>query len=437
MSFVLLVCFSFVCSLVVVLGARLFSGLQGNEDATICYYGLAPAVMFVGLISGFRGYFQGLQNMTPSAVSGFFEQIFKMIFGLYLAGVFIDKGVSYGVLGALLGISISELCAFVYLFLHYLVARNKFKNKLLSGNEILETRPKTAKQILSLSFFVTLGGLIMPLTMLIDSGVVINILKSIGYSVSEATALFGLQTGTVGSIINMPVVLSLGVATAILPHVSAKRAKGDFEGVKKAASKAVSLAVIFALPSSVGCLTFAEPIIKLLYGRSLGMQEILVASRLLEVASISIFYLALVQVTSGLLQGLNKFYVPLISLASGGGVKIVLNLLLVRIPEINILGGEVASTACYMVALFINLACLKKMGVIKLENKIFAVLFLSGAIYFSKLLFNWLLTFGLNYYLSLIFVVTFVIIIYFVSIFLLYRHGLKDGKIYKSKIKKV
>lgn len=425
-SFVLLFIFSVVCSLVVLFGAELFSSFQGNSKAEICYLGLAPAIIFVGLISGFRGYFQGVQSMLPSAISGFLEQLFKLGFGLYLASALIKRGVEYGVLGALIGISLSEVAALIYLFISYLCTRKKRVQVLSQDTSTALSFSKTAKSVLSLSVFVTLGGLIMPLTMLIDSAVTINILKKIGFSVNSATTMFGLQTGTVGSIVNMPVVLSLSVATAILPCVSSLAAKGDMEAVGQASAKAIRMALIISLPASVGVFAFSRPIIALLYGHSLSQEEILLAANILQVASVSIFYLALLQVTSGLLQGLGRFYIPLISLAVGGVIKVILNIVLINISSINILGAEVASSLCYAVALIINLIALKKQGVIRLDYKIFIVAALSIMIYFSKYIFEFLVRTNLNFYLSLMLVIGGVVVIYFFFIWLLYRKRRKS-----------
>jgi len=433
MSFILLVCFSVLCCFIVLLFSSTFSKIQGNKDAMLCYIGIAPAIVFVGLISGFRGYFQGLQQMVPSAVSGFIEQVVKMVLGLKLSAVFMKKGLTYGVFGAMLGISVSEVIACLYLFISYLISRKTFKFNIMKNNGELLGNKKTAYKILSLSIFITLGGLIMPLSMLIDSVVVINILQNIGFSKGLSTTLFGLQTGTVGSIINMPVVLSLGLSTAILPCVSSSCAKEDFVGVKQSASKALLLTLIIALPASVGVCVFSEVILKILYGASLGVFEIKIASKVLEVASFGIFYLAMVQVSSGILQGISKFYVPLISLTFGAIVKIVLNLILIRIEAVNIIGAEFSSVVCYMVALGINLVVLKKYNVVKLDYKIFVILILSGLIFFSKKLFDMFLKINLNYYLSFFVTVFLVVLFYLIIIAVLYRNLIKINKNNKKK----
>lgn len=417
-SFILLLSMSILCSLVVLVGARFFAKVQGNANAYICYYGLCPAIIFVGLISGFRGYFQGFQCMTPSAISGFIEQVIKLGFGLWLASILKPKGISYCVLGALFAISISEVFAFIYLLIRYFFSRKRFRRGEQVG-ELLTYR-KTAKQILSLSVFVTLGGLIMPLTMLLDSSITINILKSIGYSVKSATTLFGLQSGSVGSIVNMPVVLSLSIATAVLPCLSHQIAQKDMAGAIKSSSKALSITLILSLPASVGCYALAEPILKLLYFKSLSPNEIAVAVQILKTASLSIFYLAMLQVSSGILQGAGCFCVPVISLAVGGAVKVILNLVLIRIASINILGAEVANCLCYCVALLINLVWLRKKGLLNMSKKILAVAFLSALIVFAKPLFEFLHA-NMNYVLSFAVTIFMVICVYFVAIFLLFR----------------
>lgn len=433
-SFCLLFCFSVICSLIVVFGSKTFAKIQGNTNATICYIGFAPAIILVGLISGFRGYFQGRQKMFPSAISGFIEQLFKLIFGLSLAYLFLPKGINFSVLGAMIGISISEFFALIYLWISYAVFRKKHKFENINDCGALYSSKKTAQTILSTSIFVTLGSLIMPLGMIVDSALIINILKGISFSTKQATTLFGLESGTVGSIVNMPVILSLALSTAILPCVCSSVSKGDKDGARKSASSSLLLALLIALPASFGCFALAGPIIKLLYGKSLSQEEIIIASRILEVASISIFYLAMVQVSSGILQGISLAKIPTISLAVGMSIKIVLNLILIRIPNINILGAEVANAFCYLTAFLINLSVIKKKGFLEINSKIFIVLVLSIFVVFAKYIFKFLTEKNLNFYLAFLISILTVVLIYFSLVFLLYKKEIKQRKANTRKV---
>lgn len=424
-SFCLFFCFSLFCSLILIFGSKFFATIQGNKSATICYLGLAPAIIFVGFLAGFRGFFQGLQKMLPSAISGFIEQLFKLGFGLFLAKLFLPKGVPYAVLGAMLGISISELVAFLFMLVCYVVYRHNHKQISAENLTILSNR-KTIKNILSTSLFVTLGGLIAPLGMLIDSVLVINILKNTSFSVSQATTLFGLESGTVGSIVNMPVIMSLALATAILPCVSSKNAKGDVDGAKKSASKALLLATVVALPAAFGCFALAFPIMKILYGGSLSFENIEIASQILEVASISIFYLAMVQVSAGILQGISKAGVPAVSLLIGLIIKIFLNLILIRIPQINILGVEIANAVCYLVAFLINLSVIRRSGLVDVSPRIFGVFFASCLVFLARPVFE-ILSVNMNFYLSFLICVLGAVSVYFVIVYFIYRKQLKNA----------
>lgn len=425
LSFCLLFCFSVLCGLILVFGSKFFAFVQGNKNASICYLGLAPAVVFVGFLAGFRGYFQGLQKMLPSAISGFIEQLFKLVFGLYLAKIFLAKGTSFAVLGAMIGISISEFVSFLFMFILYVINKRHFKAVSAENLTVLSNK-KTIKNILSTSLFVTLGGLIAPIGMLIDSVLVINILKRTSFSVSQATTLFGLESGTVGSIINMPVILSLALATAVLPCVSSKNANGDTEGAKQSASKALFLAIIVALPASFGCFALSFPIMKILYGGSMSLENIEIASQILEIASISIFYLALVQVSAGILQGISKAMVPAFSLLIGLCVKIVLNLILISIPQINILGVEIANAVCYLIAFLINLSVIRKNGLVSVSPRIFGVFLASCFVFLAKPIFEFLAS-CLNFYLSFMICVLLVVVVYFVLVYFLCRKQFKNS----------
>lgn len=422
-SFVLLFCFSVLCSLVLVFGCRAFALVQGNKRATICYLGIAPAVVFVGFLAGFRGYFQGLEKMLPSAISGFVEQLFKLCFGLLLAQILLPKGVEYAVLGAMLGISISELFAFLFMLIYYFVFRKKSKKQGFQDFSVLSTR-QTSRQILHTSFFITLGGLIVPFGVLLDSALVINILKRASFSTKQATTLFGLESGTVGSIVNMPVILSLALATAVLPCVSSKKASGDLVGAKKSASKALLFAFLIALPASFGCFALAQPIMQILYGNSLSADEIEIASQILEIASASIFFLAMVQVSSGILQGISKPAVPAISLSIGLAVKLALNLVLVSQKNINIFGAEIANVVCYLVAFLVNLHIIWKSGFVQVSSAILACFGLSFFVLFARPVFQ-VLAQNLNYNLSFLVCVCLFVSLYFALAFLLFRKELK------------
>ncbi len=100
----------------------------GRPDASLAIMAIAPSLFFVAIISAFRGYFQGMRQMMPTAVSQMIEQVGKVVVGLLLAWLWIGKGEIYGAAGAVLGITVSEVFAFAYLFVLYRVRTVTFQN---------------------------------------------------------------------------------------------------------------------------------------------------------------------------------------------------------------------------------------------------------------------------------------------------------------------
>lgn len=350
-----LIVLGLLASLAVLALYRVIAGLQGNLDAALSYVGIAPSLLFVAVISAFRGYFQGRQNMTPSAVSQLVEQGVKMSAGLLLAYYLLPLGLEYAVLGAVAGVSISEFVAMVILIVQYFAGRDRLKMRL----ERRELSPQL-KMIYAISIPITLGGIILPLTQLIDSVLVINILRR-SYTVSTATSLYGLMSGPVNSLINMPVVLSLSIAVAIIPSLSANRVSGDTQSINRKIALALKLTMLIALPCFIGLVMLAPSVINLLYSGGLNSAEIdepRIAAGLLMLSAISVVLIAFIQVITSVLQALNKQMLPVRNLAIGAAVKIILNIILLN--TMGIYGAAVSTVACYSVALVLNILSLKK-----------------------------------------------------------------------------
>ena len=224
---ILSLCFSFLIALL----AKPIAQLQGNGNAWLCYVGIAPAIFFVGLLSVFRGYFQGRQNVIPTSLSNIVEQIFKLLFGLFFANFFAKYGIIYSAFGAVLGVTLSEVFAFFVIWIEYI--RNREKVEFLEDDSSIKL-----KDILKNTIPMTLSGILMPATLLIDSFLIINLLKHINFSTEYATNLYGLLTGIVNSLVNLPVVISMSVATMVIPIISKLfKSQNQFELKKKKNAK--------------------------------------------------------------------------------------------------------------------------------------------------------------------------------------------------------
>lgn len=321
--------------------------LQGNASAIYGYAGISLGFVFACMLGAYRGYYQGFGNMLPTAISQVLEQMIKLILGLTFASILVKFGIIYGVLGAVLGVSVSELICFLY-FVILNRKLPKFKVTINRGEYRL-----FFKQVVPVS--ISYG--ILPMSSLIDSFLIINLLTLSGFLTATATSLYGLETGMILPLINMPNVLISAIAITAIPELTYKQSKG--EDLSKSVSKMFKLAYIFILPCAVGLFLLSKQILGLIYPALTG--EVLeVAVVLLKLSIFEMFFLCFVTISNSILQAVGKTKVPIYSLLVGMATKILLTLVFVTNAKLNIYGLVLASSVGYFTSAIINLVQIKK-----------------------------------------------------------------------------
>ena len=309
---------------------------QGNTDTSVCYLVIAPAVFFVGVIAGLRGWFQGEMYMVPTAVSNILEQAVKLAVGIGLAIVFAPRGLKASVMGALTGITASEVVAALYLAITYAVRSRK------APSERLRLQRQEGAEMFRVAFPIALLGLMMPLGSFFDSMVIVNALKWGGVSTATATAQYGLYSGPVVSLVNMPVVMTVSLAIAVVPSVSLSRVEHDIKAIMTKSRLSLKLVYLIGVPVALFFIVFGRNMLSLMYP-ALSDAEIAVSAGLLSVSSLGIVMTGATQIYISLLQGLDRTYSAVKSLFAAIIVKLVLSIVLVRYW--GIVGAAVASVA--------------------------------------------------------------------------------------------
>ena len=364
-------------SLVILLFREQIAAAQGNRLAAIAYVGIAPSVLIVALISCFRGYFQGKQNMFPTAISQLIEQVVKLAAGMLGAMYMMRYGLEWAVFGALAGVSLSEFIALSFLVIMYWAARGRAARKSarnphtqLARALLTEAASEAApvitpaplakvnvstrdiyKKIYAVAIPVTLGALVIPITQVIDSLLIINILSHNGHTVREATASYGLLAGPVSALVSMPAVLSMSIAIALLPRISAlKTQNSDISAVTAKSFKysMITGAPFFALFAALG-----TPILRLLFAGAMPPEMVDLGGFLLMFAGAYVIFISFLQPAAATLQGVGKAYVPATNLFIGAAVKAIATCIL--LPIVGILGAVLATLLCYMVTAFLDL----------------------------------------------------------------------------------
>jgi len=379
--------------------AEPFSFLQGNSNAYISYIAIAPAILFASLTSVIKGYFQGVENMLPSSISLIVQQLFRLMFGLLLAYKMYDYGMQYAVLGAILGVTISEFTGMVYLVIVYLVYKRKqfymfFQQRDMEGRAnilLAKSRVKEygkhrnidksrlnraekyntkiyycsnmdcastkviAIRLIKYAIPATLAGLITPLATFADSFLVVNLLTNSGYSTAVATTLYGMSNGIVASLISLPIVIISAISTTIVPNLSSSIELNSKETVVTKANFFIKFTWIIALPMFVAFLLLAPEIINLLYAGGLStkvIDEYVFSYRMLAISSISIVYSAFLYTFTAILNAFDKPQIPFYSQCIGLVVRTLLTFALVAIPSLNVFGLFIANIA------YLSISCI-------------------------------------------------------------------------------
>ena len=308
---------------------------------------MSPALLIVSLMCSYRGYLQGLQQMTGTAMSQLAEQAGKLLIGLYLAARWMPRGLEYGAMGAVAGVTISELLALIVVGGFYLFRKRDIELNATIAGETASDKG-IYRGLLVIAIPVTIGAAIMPIMGIVDASLIKSTLMSIGFDEAAASMRFVALRSNVTNVINMPAVLTIALAMSLVPAISAARTANDQKQIHAVSAMGIKLAMFIGIPCAVGLFALSAPAIDLLY--DIDAQRLAIASALMRTSAVGVIFLSLVQTLTGILQGAGKQHIPVVNLFIGGVVKVVLMLTLMKNPNIEIQGAAISTTACYTVA---------------------------------------------------------------------------------------
>ena len=314
---------------------------------------LAPTVFFVTLLASSRGYLQGWQRMTPTAVSQIVEQIFRVVTMIVLASLLMPWGLDYAAAGASLGAfagAVTGLIVLVYFHIRLErdIARDYGTELAPLPGAAYESKRSIIKRIFKLSLPVSAASIMLPVVSNLDLMIVPQRLEAAGYSVSEATELFGYLNGMAVPLVNLATILTASMAMSIVPAISESRVLGDRARVYDQTAASVRISNFVCFPAFVIVFILATPISALIYNAP-------GAGPAVMISAVSIILLGLHQISTGILQGLGHPTIPMVNMLLAAAAKVILNWHLTAIPWLGIMGAAWATAADMGVAALINL----------------------------------------------------------------------------------
>lgn len=344
-----------VCGTAIMLAlAEPLARIIGNPDAKAAIVAIAPALTFICFASTVRGYCQGFEQMTPTAVSQLIEALCKLGAGILFAVIAIKRG--YGIptvaAFAVLGITLGTLLSLLYLL--FAKRGKRYAVSLTQGQEATSTRGAPVwRKLLGIALPITLGSAVIGLTRIIDMALIMRRLQDTGVSVAESNRIYGAYTTLAVPVFSLIPALIAPVSMALVPQLTSCLERGDAQGQRTAVENSVRITVLLALPASLGLVGFARPILQLLFSGQTEAVE--VSAPLLSALGASVIFSCLMTTTNAVLQAYRKVYLPVISMAIGVLVKLVASYFLIGIEGIGPMGAPVGSLLCNLCATALNL----------------------------------------------------------------------------------
>lgn len=381
-----------VCFLLMVGGSFVYVNLIKTPNAIFAILALAPTVLFGCLMSIYRGYFEGMRNMVPTAISEIIEATFKLFVGLTMAYLTIKFGTNQYettgyVLGmkcssveqatdyimpiavgaAITGISLGGVMGFIFLYIRYRRNGDGITKEELAASPPPRSDRETIRTLVRTAIPIGMGAILLSITDVIDTSLVqsriydimqtnpdalLNVYgtllpDSVYYAGTTHTYLFGCY-GYSSTLTMLITSLTQVFGSSALPSVTAAWASKNKAKLKQSIESVLKLTLMVTIPSGIGLSVLSKPILGLIYSSPNVSNEVEIASKVLTTMGIAIIFVGVSTPICSMLQAIGRVDIPVKLMAIGVAAKIITNYVLVGIPEINIQGAPIGTFICYL-----------------------------------------------------------------------------------------
>lgn len=309
------------CLFVLLFADWIAGTVMGEPMSAIGLRFLAPTLFIVAIMGVFRGYFQGLGSMTPTAISQIVEQIFLVVFSLLFADIFFRRGDTYGTLmlseqyapawgaaGATIGCGIGALAGLLLLVGLFFMANKSRKRKINKDlTKVSESYFGVYRVILLTIVPVILSTVAYNLCGILDQGIYNHHMNGLGLE-DIKTIHWGVYSGKYKVLINLPIALASAMSSAIVPSLTANLSNHDNSAIREKIASAIRVTMLISIPCAVGLAVLGKPIVSMLWSDTDTL-----APQMLAVGTLCIVFYALSTLGNGILQGIGKMHVPIIN----------------------------------------------------------------------------------------------------------------------------
>lgn len=282
---------------------------------------LAPTILIIAYLGVFRGYFQGIGTMLPTAISQIFEQIVNAVISIYAAAMLFQEGVrsnalygstqysyAFGAAGGTIGTGAGALAGLLFLLFILFSYRPVMKRQSRRDRSgYLETYGSLSTVLIMTVLPIVFSSVAYNISIVVDNSIYGISMASMGMGAPEIAANWGIYSGKYRLLFNIPVAIANSLASALIPSLSQAVAERSRPQIIRKISMVIRFSMIIAIPSTVGLTVLAGPICNLLFSRSDNVSLI----NMMIYGSSAVVFFSLSTVTNAVLQGINHMKTPL------------------------------------------------------------------------------------------------------------------------------
>lgn len=373
--------FGFFGSALIFLLAKPFSEFSsGNPEASLAVAMIAPSVLFGCVTAVERGYYEGMSNMYPTALSQAFEGVIKVGAGLFFCRYVSIHGReimmyfpeisdirAVSAAAGILGVTASSMGAMLFF------AVMSFFGKKQSGEKsTVMSRREISRELITTALPTGISAVVTNLTAIIDMWTIIGCISYFGCSTEMPDGIteseipnfvYGSFAGIALTVFNLVPSVTNMLGKGILPCITEAWAAEDKESLKHYTLQALLTAVIISVPAAFGIGVLSPEILHFLFAKQSEEAEICINA--LRYLMPGMVFLCVSFPLFSMLQAIGKASAPLKIMLLGTVVKLGGNLLL--IPSMGADGAGISTSVCYGVILAVSLAVYIKSAGISLN----------------------------------------------------------------------
>lgn len=363
----------------------------GNIESSLSVAMIAPSIFFGCIMSVERGYYEGMSNMYPTAISQIIEGIVKLVAGLYLCS-YVNKNINYIIIyfpnidsraisasAGILGVTLSSVGAVLFFGILNLFNKKDYEK----GETIVLRRKEIAHELIVNAIPTGISAVVTNLTALIDMWTVIGCITYFGSKIISPSGIaesdipnfiYGSFAGIALTVFNLVPSVTNMLGKGILPCITEAWEKNNIVLLSENTMQALVTSAVISIPSAFGIAVLSPEILRTLFPKQ--PEEVNICINALRLLMPGMVCLCISFPVFSMLQAIGKVSLPLKIMLLGTVIKFTGNILL--IPFMGIDGASLSTSICYIVILILSVKLYIKYSNVNLKIIPFLVIVYAG-----------------------------------------------------------